>query len=188
MPKPALTQLLLDLSEGQAQAADELVPLLYQDLRRIAHNHLYRERADHTLSTTALVHEAYLKLIDQDRAQWQNRAHFFATASNAMRRILVDYARRRRAEKRGGSYEKVALTDALMMAESRSEDLLALDEALNQLAHFDPRAAQIVEYRFFGGLKVEETATVLGISPTTVKRDWHMAKVWLFQAMVPSAD
>lgn len=188
MATPSITQLLIDLGAGEAGVAEQLVPLLYQDLRNIAHNHLYRERKDHTFSTTALVHEAYLKVVELDRMTWKSRTQFFAVASQVMRRILVDYARKRHAEKRGGTRERVPLTDALVMAETRAADLVALDDALDRLSRFDPRAAQIVEHRFFGGLNVEETAAVLQVSPTTVKRDWRMAKLWLYEAMAPPAD
>ena len=157
--------------------------MIYDALRGIAHNHLAHERPDHTLSTTALVHEAYLKLVDQREASWQSRTHFFAVASQAMRRILVDYARRRKAAKRGGNAAKVPLEDALVMVDVRADELVALDDALHALARFDARQATIVEYRFFGGLTIEQTAAVLGISPATVKREWTVAKAWLSHTM-----
>ncbi len=185
---PPITQLLHAFSDGETEAVEQLVPLVYDGLRAIAHNYLAHERSSHTLGTTALVHEAYLKLVDQRAANWKSRAHFFAVASQAMRRILVDYARRRRAAKRGGDAVKVALDDALVMADTRADELLALDDALKELEMFDPRQARIVEYRFFGGLTVEQTAAVLDISAATVKRDWTVAKAWLHNAMSPSGD
>jgi RNA polymerase sigma factor (TIGR02999 family) len=182
-----ITQLLQAFGDGDSQAIDHLVPKVYDALRGIAHNHLAHERPGHTLSTTALVHEAYLKLIDQREATWKNRAHFFAVASQAMRRILVDYARRRKAAKRGGDAAKVPLDDALVMADEQAEELVALDDALRELTTFDPRQATIVEYRFFGGLTIEQTAAVLDISPATVKREWTVAKAWLSHAMSQSS-
>jgi RNA polymerase sigma factor (TIGR02999 family) len=184
MPSPdEITQLLHAFGDGDSEAVEHLVPMVYDALRGIAHNHLAHERPDHTFSTTALVHEAYIKLIDQREATWKSRAHFFAIASQAMRRILVDYARRRKAAKRGGDAPKVPLEEALVMAETRADELLALDEALSELAAFDPRQAAIVEYRFFGGLTIEQTGAVMDISPSTVKREWIVAKAWLSHAM-----
>ncbi len=183
MHEADVTQLLHQLNAGDAAAAESLVPRIYDALRAIAHNHLRNERTGHTLGTTALVHEAYLKLVDQKRATWQSRAHFFAVASQAMRRILVDYARHAQAAKRGGGAAHVTLEDAVGLRVTQEPDLLALDEALDLLASFDPRQARIVEYRFFSGLTIEETASVLEISPATVKRDWTLAKAWLYRTM-----
>ena len=176
-----LTQMLIQLSEGKAQVVDDILPLIYDELRRLAGNYLRRERSDHTLQPTALVHEAYLKLIDQTQVKWQNRAHFFGIAANIMRRILVDYARQHRADKRGGAAEKIPLEEEiLIVSEGKSAELLALDEALENLAKIDEQKSKIVELRYFGGLSVEETAEVLGVSEVTVKRHWRMAKAWLY--------
>ncbi len=176
-----LTQMLIQLSEGKAQVVDDILPLIYDELRRLAGNYLRRERSDHTLQPTALVHEAYLKLIDQTQVKWQNRAHFFGIAANIMRRILVDYARQHRADKRGGAAEKLPLKEEiLIVSEGKSAELLALDEALENLAKIDSQKSKIVELRYFGGLSVEETAEVLGVSEITVKRHWRMAKAWLY--------
>jgi RNA polymerase sigma factor (TIGR02999 family) len=162
---------------------DALLPLVYDELRRIAHRQLRAERTDHTLSTTALVHEAYVKLADQTRAQWNDRAHFFAVAAVAMRRILVDYARKRQAEKRGGGVRPVTLDDAAALIEDRADALLAVDEALTRLAGIDERLSRVVECRFFGGLTEEETATALRVTARTVRRDWVKAKGWLYQEL-----
>lgn len=174
-----VTILLSELTKGNSEAASRLVPLVYEELRRIALRHMRRERADHTLQATALVHEAYLKLIEQRSVDWQSRAHFFGVASQAMRRILVDHARGNLRDKRGGGQRAIPLDEALVFSPAQSADLLELDVALHRLAELDPRQARIVELRFFGGLSVEEAAAVLGISPKTVKRDWSMAKAWL---------
>ncbi len=180
MPSPQeITQLLVAWSNGDEQALTSLMPMVYEELRRLASRHLGRERAGHTLQTTALVHEAYLRLIDQKEVQWQNRAHFFAIAAQMMRRILVDYARARRFDKRGGGARQVSLDEALMVSDERAADVVALDEALRSLAEFDERKSKMVELRFFGGLSIEETAEVLGVSPGTVMRDWTLAKAWL---------
>ena len=174
-----------------AAALERVLPLVYGELRRIARRELRRERSDHTLSTTALVNEAYLKLVDQTRAGWTNRAHFLAVAAQAMRRILVDYARRHRAAKRGGAQRPLTLDDAApggdaaTVADERAELLVALDGALTQLAELDPRLARVVECRFFGGLTEQETAAALGITDRTVRRDWVKAKGWLYQALAP---
>ena len=178
-----VTRLLQDWGSGNQQALEKLVPLIYDELRRMAHNCLYRERPSHTLQTTALVHEAYLKLIDQRDARWQNRAHFFAIAAQAMRRILVDSARRHTALKRGGSAENVSLDEAANISLEPDPILLPLDEALNELAEIDPQQSRIVELRFFGGLTIEETAEVLQLSIDTIKREWAMARAWLRQAL-----
>lgn len=174
-----VTRLLGKLQSGNEDAVAELVPLLYGELRRMAASYLSRERHNHTLQPTAVVHEAYLRLVDQKAVQWQNRQHFFGVAAQVMRRILVDYARGHKADKRGGAIPKVSLEQAIVVSRERSADLLALDEALTRLAAFDPQQARIIELRFFGGLTVTETAEVLDISPATVKRDWNMAKSWL---------
>jgi RNA polymerase sigma factor (TIGR02999 family) len=175
-----ITRILQEWSGGKQEALDALLPLVYAELHRQASRYLRRERRDHTLQTTALIHEAYLKLIDQREVNWQNRAHFFGIAAQAMRRILVDYARGRHRAKRGGIGEDLPLEEAkLVVSEERSIDLVALDEALTRLAEFDERQARIVELRYFSGLSIEETAEVLHISPATVKSDWNVAKAWL---------
>lgn len=174
-----VTQLLLDWSNGEQAAFDKLMPLIYDELRRLAARHLSRERSDHTLQPTALVHEAYLQLVDESHVNWQSRAHFFGAAARLMRRILVDHARERDAAKRGGGELKVTLTEALAAPSMPDVDLIALDRALNELAVLDEQQSQIVELRFFGGLSIEETAEVLAISPATVKRHWITAKTWL---------
>lgn len=174
-----ITQLLKDWGEGNQQVLDELMPLVYEELRRQAARHLRRERPDHTLQTTALIHEAYLKLVGQE-VDWQNRSHFFAIASQAMRRILVDHARTRHREKRGGIAENLPLEEALVAGTGGTRiDLVDLDEALTRLAKLDPRQAKIVELRYFSGLSIDETAGVLGVSNSTVRADWTMAKAWL---------
>jgi RNA polymerase sigma factor (TIGR02999 family) len=175
-----ITQLLKKWSEGNQEILDKLMPLVYEELRRQASRYLRRERSNHTLQTTALIHEAYLKLVDQREVEWQSRAHFFAIAAQAMRRILVDYARERHREKRGGAAENLPIDEALMISsQEKSVDLVALDEALTRLAKFDERQARVVELRYFSGLSIEETADVLGVSNVTVRRDWNMAKAWL---------
>jgi RNA polymerase sigma factor (TIGR02999 family) len=178
-PPHDVTQLLDDLSAGKEHAFDDLMPLVYRELRRQAAGYLRRERQNHTLQPTALVNEAFLKLVQQRNVRWQNRAHFFGVAAQAMRRILVDHARTQRREKRGGDAAKVTLDDAVIGAQSRSIDLLALDQALERLGQLDERQVRVVELRFFGGLSVEETAEVIGISTATVKREWSMARAWL---------
>jgi len=174
-----VTQLLLAWSGGDEQALDRLVPLVYDELRRLAQSYMRRERADHTLQTTALIHEAYLRLIDANRVQWRNRAHFFGVASRLMRQILVTIARERGAQKRGGGAEQVSLDEGMMIDEGRDEDLVALDEALGELAQIDARKAQVVEMRFFGGLTEDEIAATLNVSTETVRRDWRLARSWL---------
>jgi RNA polymerase sigma-70 factor, ECF subfamily len=177
-----ITLMLKEWGSGKQEAMDALLPLVYDELHRQASRYLRRERAGHTLQTTALIHEAYLKLIDQREVNWQNRAHFFGIAAQAMRRILVDYAKTRHREKRGGIAENLPLEEAaFIMSEGRSVDLVALDEALTRLAEFDERQAQIVELRYFSGSSIEETAEVLRISPATVKSDWKSAKAWLYR-------
>ena len=174
-----VTDLLVDWGNGDQGALNELMPLVYGELRRLASRHLRHERPGHTLQTTALVNEAYLKLVDQRNMTWQNRVHFFATAAQAMRHILVDYARNRRALKRGADYCKLSLDEAVVSSEEKDPDLLSLDEALKSLAAIDPQQSRVVELRVFGGLTVEETAEALGVSPRTVKREWSTAKAWL---------
>ncbi len=174
-----VTQLLLAWSEGDKQALDRLVPLVYDELRRLAQSYMRKERANHSLQTTALIHEAYLRLIDANQVQWRNRAHFFGVAARLMRRILVARARERGYQKRGGGAEQVSLDEAMMIDEGRDEDLVALDEALGALAQLDARKAQVVEMRFFGGLTEEEIAAALDVSPETVRRDWRLARSWL---------
>ena len=175
-----ITQLLQEWSQGNQQAGDQLLPLVYEELRRQASRYLRKERANHTLQTTALIHEAYLKLIGKTQVEWQNRAHFFALAAQAMRRILVDHARERHREKRGGAAENLPLNEAFQLAaKEKSVDLIALDEALNRLAKLDARQVQVVELRYFSGLSHNETAEVLGLSNATVRNDWNLAKAWL---------
>jgi RNA polymerase sigma factor (TIGR02999 family) len=179
----SVTQLLAAWSGGDQAALDQLVPLVYDDLRRIARNRMRREQAGHTLQTTALINEAYLRLVDQKHTRWQNRAHFFAIASQMMRRILVDHARRRQYQKRGGGAVQVTLAEASGLTEEGAPDLVALDEALKSLAEIDPRRSQVVELKFFGGLSIEEAAEVLKVSETTVERDWTIAKAWLHKTL-----
>lgn len=174
-----ITHLLLQLSGGQDDALDRLIPVVYQELRTVAHAHLAGERQEHTLSTTALVNEAYLKLVKLREMHWRDRAHFFAMASRLMRRILIDYARARKREKRGGDLIEIPLDEALGLSGERADDLVALDEALTRLETISPRQCRVVEYRCFAGLSVEETAAVLETSPATVKRDWAFARAWL---------
>jgi RNA polymerase sigma factor (TIGR02999 family) len=175
-----VTQLLVKWSEGDQKALDNLMPLVYSELRRLASNYLRRERQNHTLQPTALVNEAYLKLIDQKNARWQNRAQFYGVAAQLMRRILVDHARQHKADKRGGSdQQRLSITSAGQLGEKPDMDLLALHEALKELKTFDPQQERIVELKFFGGLSIEETAELLGIGHATVERDWKMARAWL---------
>jgi RNA polymerase sigma factor (TIGR02999 family) len=178
-----LTQLLIAWSKGDARALEQLTPLVYAELRKIAHRYMNRERAGHTLQTTAVVHEAFLRLLGNPQESWQNRAHFYAIAAQMMRRILVDYARANLRAKRGGETIRVALEDidATVTEPALDPDLIALDAALEKLAEIDPRRGRVVELRFFGGLSVEETAHVLQVAPDTVVRDWRVAKAWLFR-------
>jgi RNA polymerase sigma factor (TIGR02999 family) len=178
-----VTELLDQWRNGNKSALDALLPLVYNELHSLAHRHIRGERADHTLQTTALVNEAYLKLINQKTVSWQNRAHFFAVAAQVMRHILVDYARARRYSKRGGGAHRVSLDDAPILSRERSSEIVALDEALKRLADFDERKSRIVEMRYFGGLSVEETAAVLGVSAITVKREWLKARAWLYREL-----
>jgi len=174
-----VTVLLSELTKGNPEAGAKLIPLVYGELRRMAGGYMRREREGHTLQATALVHEAYLKLLGQHSVDWQNRAHFFGIAAQVMRRVLIDHARGHIRDKRGGGHEALPLDEALVFSPQRAEEFLELDEALERLAKLDPRQAKIVELRFFGGLTVEETAEVVGTSPKTVKRDWSVAKAWL---------
>jgi RNA polymerase sigma factor (TIGR02999 family) len=174
-----VSRLLAAWSDGDRGALDELIPLVYSELRRLAHLYSGRESPGITLQTSALVNEAYLRLRDQANPRWQNRAHFFAICAQLMRQILVDHARRRRSLKRGGREQQVALNETMIVSEERAADVVALDEALKNLAKFDDRQSRIVELRFFGGLSIEEAAEVLEVSPGTVMRDWTMAKAWL---------
>ena len=178
-----VTQLLAKLGRGGTEAVDRLVPILYEELRQIARRYMRRERSDHTLDTTALVHEAYVKLVGLDRMQWQNRAHFLAVAAQAMRRVLVDHAVGRRTQRRGGTQQRVPLADAASERAQPIETLLALDSALRRLEVVDARLARVVECRYFGGMSVEETAHALQISEATVKRDWSVARAWLNRAL-----
>ena len=180
-----ITQLLIDLTNGKSNAVEDLLPLIYGELRSLAGNYLRRERSDHTLQPTALVHEAYLRLVDQTQVTWQNRAHFFGMAAQMMRRILVDHARAHKAGKRGADYQKLSLDENIDKAVERSGELIALDEALTELAQVDELKSRIVELRYFGGLTVEETAEVLGVTPITINRHWRMAKAWLFGKLQP---
>jgi RNA polymerase sigma-70 factor, ECF subfamily len=179
-PAHEITRLIQEHLHGSGDALDRVFPLVYEELHRMAHRALLRERASHTLSTTALVHEAYLRLMDQERASWNDRAHFLAIAATAMRRILVDYARRQKRLKRGGERRAVTLEDAMLVADQRADTLLALDEALSALATLNERLSRVVECRFFAGLTVEETAATLQVTTRTIERDWQKARAWLF--------
>ena len=183
-PSRDVTRLLREWGEGNAEAMDDLLPLVYGELRRLARHYLRGERPDHTLQPTALVHEAYLKLLGQGPMAWQDRAHFIGVAATLMRRILVDHARAHRAEKRGGGATKLTLDDSVSFFQQRDVDLVTLDEALAHLAEIDPQQSRVVELRFFGGLTIEETAVALRVSPMTVKREWNMAKAWLHQELM----
>jgi RNA polymerase sigma factor (TIGR02999 family) len=186
MPAPSaqhVTRLLQAWSHGKDAALEELLPLVHQELRRLARRYMFGERPGHTLQATALVNEAYLRLVNSRQVNWQNRAHFFAISAQLMRRILVDYARARGYQKRGGGVPKVTLDEAWMGPREKGHDLVALDDALEALAGVDPRKSKVVELRFFGGLSVEETAEVLKVSPDTVLRDWRLAKAWLAREM-----
>jgi len=186
MPTPPpneVTRILEDWSKGDRDALAKLTPLVYNELRRIAGRYLRRERPDHTLQATALVHEAYVRLVDQSSARWQNRAQFFGVAAQLMRRILVDHARSHKAAKRGGLVQKLSLEEAGDIQGKANVDVVALDNALGKLTRIDPQQGRIVELRFFGGLSIEETAEVLGISPATVKREWSTAQAWLYREL-----
>lgn len=181
-----VTQILQEWNDGSPEAPERLMSLVYAELRRLARSYLQREREAHTLQPTALVNEAYLRLVDQTQVAWENRAHFFGIAAQLMRRILVDHARAHLAEKRGGLGVKIQLDEAHFMPEEKGDDLLALDEALARLAETDPRMSRVVELRFFGGLSEPEAAEVLGVSERTVRRDWQMAKLWLYRELSQS--
>jgi RNA polymerase sigma factor (TIGR02999 family) len=178
-----VTQLLVAWSNGEQEALERLTPLVYNELHRLAHRYMERERPGHTLQSTALVHEAYQRLINLKDVSWQNRSHFFAVSAQLMRRILVDYARSRRYNKRGGGWRQVPLNEAVAVFRDQRTDLVALDDALRTLAEIDPRKSRVVEMRFFGGLSIKETAEVLSVSPETVLRDWRLAKVWLLRQL-----
>jgi RNA polymerase sigma factor (TIGR02999 family) len=178
-PPQQISQLLVDWSNGDQSARDELIPLVYQELRRLAHHYMSNEREGHTLQTTALVHEAYIRLVDYERIQWQTRAHFFAIAAQVMRRILVEHARARQRDKRGGGAIRVTLEGVATVSSRPSLDWIALDEAMTRLAAFDPRKSRVFEMRYFGGLSNEEVARVLEIHPNTVTRDWKAAEAYL---------
>ena len=178
-----ITQLLMSWSQGEKAALDHLVQLVYPELRRLAKRYMARESPEHTLQTSALINEAYLKLVDQKNVEWQNRAHFYAVAAQVMRHILVDHARSRNYAKRGGGALKLPLDEAAALTEQRATELIALDDALTNLAGLDARKSQIIELRFFGGLSMEETAEVMKISPSTVQREWRAAKAWIHHSM-----
>jgi RNA polymerase sigma factor (TIGR02999 family) len=182
-----ITQLLLRWNSGEGSCLDELIPLLDEELRRIAHHQMRKERDGHTLQTTALINEAYLKLVDQSQANWHNRAHFLGVASQLMRRILVDHARRQCRAKRGGAADHLPLDENLFFSPSKSAALVALDDALKDLSRLNPRKARVVELRYFGGLSVEEAAEVLGVHPNTIIRDWSLARAWLKRELAHEA-
>lgn len=183
MGKEAITQLLVELREAPQDLMERLFPLLYDELRQLAHLHLRKQRANPTLNTTALIHEAYLRLIEPDRVDIKDRGHFFGVAARAMRFVVIDHARRRGAQKRGGGVRHQPLDKVEITVDAQAADLIALDEALTRLAALNERLSQVVEYRFFGGLSIEETAAVLGVSERTVKRDWKKARLWLYRDM-----
>jgi RNA polymerase sigma factor (TIGR02999 family) len=183
----AITRLLVDWRGGDQAALEQLIPLVHDELRRLARRHMARERVGHTLQATALVNEAFVRLIDVQQVKWQDRAHFFAMSSRLMRRILVDFARSKGYQKRGGGAQKVSFDEALVVTTEPGQDLVALDDALNALAAFDGRKAQVVEMRFFGGLSVEETAEALKVSVDTVMRDWKLSKAWLLRELKQSS-
>src|SRR2546423_291695 len=178
-----VTQLLIDWSNGDRTALDKLVPVVDDELRRLAHRYMSRERADHTLQTTALVNEAFVRLVKRRNVQWQNRAHFFGIAAQLMRTILVDHARSHASAKRGGGAYRFELDEAMVISQQKASEVIALDEALKQLDLIDPQQSRIVELRFFGGLTVEETAEVMHLSPATIKREWSTAKAWLYREL-----
>lgn len=186
MPTPSshqVTQLLADWSRGDQTALDKLLPLVHEELRRLAHHYMNRESPGHTLQTTALVNEAYVRLVDQKEVHWQNRAHFFAVAAQVMRHLLIDHARAHSRAKRGGDAQRVPFEEAIVMSPERASELLALEEALIELEKVAPRRGRVVELRYFGGLSIEEAAEVLKVNPTTVSRDWRWAKAWLYKAV-----
>lgn len=178
-----VTQLLISWRNGDSEALDKLIPMVYAELRKLARRHMARESPDHTLQTSALINETYLKLVDQQNVQWQNRAHFFAVAAQVMRHILMDHARSHRYQKRGAGAPKVAFDENTGLSDERAAELVSLDDALTALAEIDPRKSRIIELRFFGGLSVEETAVIMKISPVTVSREWRAARAWLRREM-----
>jgi len=178
-----VTQLLIDWSNGDRAALDKLIPVVEEELRRLAHRYVSRERAGHTLQTTALVNEAFVRLVNRKDVHWQNRAHFFGIAAQLMRTILVDHARSHASAKRGGGANKLELDEAMVVSQQKASEVLALDDALKQLALIDPQQSRIVELRFFGGLTIEETAEVMHLSPATIKREWSTAKAWLYREL-----
>lgn len=182
-PPQQVTQLLIAWGNGDKAALEQLLPLVYEELHRLARQYMRRERNRNTLQTSALVNEAYMRLVDQKDVQWQNRAHFFAIAAQLMRRILVDHARKRNYQKRGGDARRVTLDETLIVSDERAAEVVALDDALTSLADLDERKSKIVELRFFAGLSIEETAEILAVSPGTVMRDWTLAKAWLRRAI-----
>jgi RNA polymerase sigma factor (TIGR02999 family) len=182
-PSQEITQLLLAWGAGDAKALEQLMPLVLDELRSLARGYMNRQRPGHTLQTSALVNEAYLRLVDSSRVQWKSRAHFFAVSAQLMRRVLVDFARARQNLKRGGGARKVSLDEALVVASGQGEELIALDDALTTLAALNPRQSRIVELRYFGGLSEEETAEALGVSVRTVRRDWSLARAWLYREL-----
>jgi len=183
-----ITRLLVAWGDGDESALAELTPLVYEELHRLAHHYMSDERPGHTLQTTALVNEAYVRLIDWKSVRWQNRAHFFAVSAQLMRRILVDFARSRGYHKRGGGVRAITLDEALVTAKDKGADMVALDETLNALAQLDARQSRVVELRYFGGLSIDETAEVLKVSPGTVRRDWSLARAWLHRELSKSSD
>jgi RNA polymerase sigma-70 factor (ECF subfamily) len=184
----SVTQLLIKWRDGDETALSQLTPIVYQELRRLAHAYMRRERSGHMLQTSALINEAYIRLVDHRGMRWQNRNHFYAVAAQAMRRVLVDYARSRNDLKHGGGVRMVELDQAVAVAQQQAADLIALDDALTDLAAFDPRKCQVVEMRYFGGMSADEIAEVLGVSVITVNRDWKTAKAWLLRTISPTAD
>jgi RNA polymerase sigma factor (TIGR02999 family) len=182
-----VTRFLADLQSGRPEAASQLIPLVYEELHRLARHQMRNERSEHTLQATALVHEAYLRLVNQPERTWQNRAHFIGVATQVMRRILVDYARAHRTAKREGLLQRVPLDEPLLFTEQQSDEVVAVNEALERLAQIDARQSRVVELRFFGGLTVEETAEALGMSSKTVKRDWSVARAWLHREVSKSS-
>lgn len=187
-PTSKITRLLIDWRAGDEQALGQLMPLVYLELRNLARRYLRRERPDHTLQPTALIHEAYLKLVDQDLPQWQGRAHFYGIAARVMRQVLIDHARRHQASKRGSEHEKISLDEAIVYSRDRAAEFVALDDALAELARFDERKCRVVELRFFGGLSLEEIAEALGISVATVGRELRFASAWLHRQMSAAHD
>lgn len=183
-----ITRLLRNVGEGDSQAFDRLMPLVYDELREIAHRELQEERRDHTLDTSALTHELYLKLVDQPDVEWKNRSHFFVLAARAMRQILIDYARKHNAQKRGGQWTRTTLSTSHLRIEVETGELLDLDEGLRRLQEVDERASRVVELRFFGGMTEEEVAEVLGVSTRTVQRDWRTARAWLYKELYPESE